>query len=427
MKKTALLFYIICFLHVSFAGEGKLTLDNCINIALEENKLYLAAKIDKDLADLNLKKAVAVALPEISAKSSYTNNGLLPETEFQGMKVTIGQKKIYSNSLSISQPLFNRRTFILFKGAKITVKSEQNKLSEEKNLLVFNVTEAFYGLLRAKKIVSLQKSAIDLMKEHLKNAEALFKNGIVIETDVLGAEMELAKAEKNLLTASQNEILAAENLNLVLGRDPGYPLEIEEELKEINYTDEGLDFYQNETKSKRPALKKIKEDLLLAEENVSLARAGYWPTFSIKGNYNWSDDKFVPGNDSWNIGLTADISLFNGGFTRIETREAGYKLEQVKNQLWQNEQSVLLETKQAYMKLEETRQLVGVNKKIENIAEKNFEIIRKSYMAGLVPNTTVLEAYTALLEARTNKVSSDYDYRIAVARLEKAVGISLID
>ncbi|MDD5772092.1 MAG: TolC family protein [bacterium] len=427
MKKLICVFILLtCFSNILSAEEKKLTLEECLQIAYKQNKLFQAAKIDVELANLNIDKAIAVCLPEINAKANYTHNGLLAQTEFQGTFVTIGQEENYLNQVSLNQPLFNRRTFVLLKQAKINIDSKENNLSEEKNMLTLKVKEDFYNLLRSGKMVELQENALELMKDHLKNAQALFKNGMVIETDVLQAEMESVKAEKNLLIARQNKILAQKNFNLTLGLNIDDPVKIEEDTRSVNFDLADLDFYQKETLNSRPSLKKIKDDLLIAQEYVTLARSGFWPKVSANANYSWTDATFMPKNDSWAVGITFDINLFNGGFTRAEIKEASYNLEQTRQRLWQLQQSITLEAEKSFMKIKEIQELVNVNKKILNIASENFNLNQKRYQKGLVSNTDVLEAYTALFEAKTNKISADYDYIIAIAKLEKTVGIPLI-
>lgn len=95
----------------------------------------------------------AVCLPGIDAKSTYYK-----------------YENNYQNQITVTQPLFNRRTLVLFKQAKISVRAEENNLEEEKNALTLNVQEGFYNLLKAKRMIELNQKAVELMEEHLKNA-----------------------------------------------------------------------------------------------------------------------------------------------------------------------------------------------------------------------------------------------------------------
>lgn len=424
MKKNIFfLIAYICFIFNFVSAEEitiKYTLEDCLNIAYKQNKTLLSAKAEKDLAKLNIKKAIAVCLPGIDAKSTYYKYGLLPADS----KLT---ENNYQNQISLTQPIFNRGTFILYQQAKISVKAQRNNLEEEMNSLTLNVKESFYNLLKSRRIIELNQKAVELMEEHLKNAKALFNNGMVVETDVLSAEMELAKAQKNVLIAEQAENLSQRNLYIVMGIDLDTTIQLNENLNTANFLLQSSDFYKDKTLINRPLLKKAKEDIKISRESIALNKAGSWPVFSAYANYNWTGPTFLPKDDSWDAGINVTINLFNGGLNRLEIKETEYKYEQAKHGLWQIEQSVFLETESAYLKLKETSELININEKIYNIADKNYELTQKRYAEGLVPNTTVLEAYTSLLEAQINKFSAEYDYRISIAKLEKAVGISLND
>jgi outer membrane protein TolC len=55
-------------------------------------------------------------------------------------------------------------------------------------------------------------------------------------------------------------------------------------------------------------------------------------------------------------------------------------------------------------------------------AEEALRIARVRFQAGMATGVEVTDAEVALTQAKTNQVNAEYDYLLAQAKLEKAIG-----
>jgi outer membrane protein TolC len=86
-------------------------------------------------------------------------------------------------------------------------------------------------------------------------------------------------------------------------------------------------------------------------------------------------------------------------------------------------QNIYLEVEQAYLNLKVSERLIPTAQLAVRQAEENFEIVNGRYTAGLADPIEVTDAQVTLSNAKTAHTKALFDYRIARANLERAMGI----
>jgi len=166
-----------------------------------------------------------------------------------------------------------------------------------------------------------------------------------------------------------------------------------------------------------------------AEKEVQLARSEYFPTLGLSFNYERvGDNPGVSGSqfedeDSWNIMATARWTFWQWGKKRQLVREKETKLVQADDARVQVEDNISLEVRDAYLRLREARDKIGVAEVAIEQAEENFRMNQERFKEQVATSTDVLDAQTLLTQARTNYFNALSDYNIAWARLDRSMGI----
>jgi outer membrane protein TolC len=86
------------------------------------------------------------------------------------------------------------------------------------------------------------------------------------------------------------------------------------------------------------------------------------------------------------------------------------------------ESLIELAVRQAWLDVEQTRQLIGVSEAAVAQAEENLRVVRDRYRNGEGTNTEVLDAETLWLSSRSNFDTARHDAALAEFRLARAVG-----
>jgi outer membrane protein TolC len=178
---------------------------------------------------------------------------------------------------------------------------------------------------------------------------------------------------------------------------------------------------------KRPELKQFRLQKKMAGESVNMAMASGLPSVSISGQYNYWADQLNFKSDTWqnfySLNLLVNIPIFNGLATHAKVAQAKTALKELEfNQKGLVDQ-IRLEVRQAVLYLEEARQTLMSQEKNVDQAQESLRIAELNFKEGLVTVLDVQQAQTALAQAKTNYSQALYDYVVAKAELNRAMGV----
>jgi outer membrane protein TolC len=86
-----------------------------------------------------------------------------------------------------------------------------------------------------------------------------------------------------------------------------------------------------------------------------------------------------------------------------------------------------LEVEQARLAVNEANERLTVSHQAVEQAEESAQLTRNRFEQGLALSTQLIDAETALLEARFRRAEAESDQRIAIAALRKALAVPQLD
>ncbi len=429
---------VICLLFPAMGGaalgsaeEGVLSLKEAVEIALERSAAIHSAREGMKGADYLRKAAVADFLPTLRTEYDYTRLDEAPFIRFGTLleKRTIGTQDNYSWTTVVDQPLFKGGAlYWSYRLAKLGVDLSNVSFELLKQDLILRVKEAYFTILKAEKIREVAIRSVEQLESGVKVSKAFYDVGIIPKNDLLQTQLELAQERQDLTSAKVELAIAKASFNTLLRRDVGMEVEVEDILE---YRPMELSFEEclGTAWKNRPELRETELNVQLAEKEVRLAKSEYFPSVNLSFNYERvGDDPGVSGSefeekDSWNIMATARWTFWQWGKKRQLVREKETKLVQAEDSKIQVEDEISLEVKDAYLRLMEARDKIGVAEVAVEQAEENFRINAERFKEQVATTTEVLDAQTLLTEARSNYFNALSDHNIARARLDRAMGI----
>jgi outer membrane protein TolC len=420
----------------SYAGES-LTLEQAIETAINNNPGLKAAGSQIEAADAGVLRSASGFLPKVTVSETWskTDNPLMVlGTKLNQEIVTpadfnptvINQPEPISNyntRLSVMQPVFN--------GGKEYLGRTQAKLARDASIqdrerarqeTVYNVVKAYYGVLLAREYHKVALQSLETSEANVKLAEARYRAGAVLQSDLLRAKVQLAEV-KEMLTRSENGIkLASAGLNFAMGVPQGYEYEITGSLSAQELNTE-VNAAIDEAAARRPDLISMDLNRQNAEKSVSQARTDYLPSLNLTGQVDWNSEKFA-GNDakSWAVMAVLQWNLFDGLVTRSKVKEALATSSRMKSLEAQTRSAVELQVRQAYYNLAASADRIAATASSVQEAEEGLRIVQKRYETGMTTFVDVLGAESSLIRARTNALQALYDNNIAQAELKLAKG-----
>ncbi len=397
-----------------------LTLKECIELALEKNEDMLNAQANLRAAKANVLGAWSAFLPHLNSQASYSRskNWSFPETRSYAIGFSLEQS-IYnggSNLANIKYQRANRRWY-----------EEQLKLT--KSLLVWEIKQKYYGLLRAKRLLQVRGDAVKRSEEQVKKAENLYRLGSVTISDVLKAKVQLGKDRLALIDAKNQLKQSRSELNHTLGLPLNSPTEIVDDLEKIG---EEADYGKliKQALETHPEILKAEAEMNKAEGTLSMAKGGRLPRLTLSGSYSWENEKASEAKNlfdrdyTWRIGGTVTLPLFDGLSTKANINQAKEGLVNARLRLKQTKRKVQLDIQEALQNLNKAQESLEVTKESLSAAREDLRLAQEKYKLGSVTMLEVLDAQASYSSIQAGWIEALYAYRLAQAEVEKALGLS---
>jgi outer membrane protein len=338
--------------------------------------------------------------------------------------------------------------------AELQVLADRFNVDRVHNALVLNTQTSYFNVLRAQHQVQVAQSAVADAQTQYRTADTQYTGGVGQKIDVYRASTQVAQAQQTLLQAQNAFALAQDNFNDVVGRKLNAPVIAKDvpgvtagttvtasgqppvvgapdasvtqfyapSVTELNQIDLDNDIAQ--ASDARPELRADLVDIQAASKQITLARAEDGPslTLSATGDYYPVTDFQTPRHSLGVYSATLHIPVFDGWLTRDRVRAAKDDQTNTKTTYSSDQTTVELQVRQAYLNLyTAANQITAANTALQQaIAARELAQVR--YASGVGLYLEVTDAESALTQAENSQVNSVYDYLIARAQYQNAVG-----
>jgi len=165
-----------------------------------------------------------------------------------------------------------------------------------------------------------------------------------------------------------------------------------------------------------------------AKAGVGYAKSAYWPSLGAGGSYSWGPDDDLSHigdmfnkNYNWNLGLQLRFNIPDFS-TVANIRNAKALQLSAEQQLIETQSSVSLAVRKAHMDLKAAKEMITAREEGVASAAEDLKLAEERYRLGASTALELIDAQLNHTSAQTNHVRALYDYKLALAQLEKAMG-----
>ena len=440
-KGKILLIFIVqlSLIQMSFSQERlTLTLEKSVRIALVQNPYHLAAEERVNAAYSKLREAASGFMPSLNAQGQQTLDEKSMVLEFPSFipgeppqRVEMDFTRDYQFAMSLSFPLFTGgRLTSGFKQAKYNLESTKEAVRQSKHLMVFNTKRAFYGHLLAREFVSVAEGAVRVAEESLENVKNMYEVGMASKMDLLRSEVRLTNMQPEVIAAKNNLRISELSLKTILGMDLSQSVEIEGALS-FEPLEPDLEECITTALAQRPEVRQFDFQRKMAGESLKLSRAGYLPSLALSGNYSFWSDKLNFRKDTWSsfyaVNLVLNIPIFNGFKESAQIAQSKAMIREIELNQKALQDAVEFEVRQAVLMLKEAKETLLSQEKNTEQAKESLRITQLNYSEGMAMTLDVISAEAAYSQAQVNYSQALYNYVVAVAELDRAMGVGYED
>ncbi|HEX2441828.1 MAG TPA: TolC family protein [Methylomirabilota bacterium] len=410
-----------------------LTQEEAIGIALETQPSIQARLSDYMAAAHRVDQALSPLLPQLIASGTATRSQSAlvtnrPPADRRGTPDPRGQATVtrltdFSEDttvgVTLSQVLFDfGKTFASTEAARRLAEQAQEDVELQRQLVTLTVKESFININFARRLIRVQEQALERADLNLRSARGFFEVGTRPKSDVARAEVDVANARVDLIRARNAERLARVALNTAMGIAADTATEVQDNLV---FQAMALDRtqLQSQALAQRPEYKQAR--LKVSEFDARMRRAfrDFFPDVSASGFYGGTRADL---NEIWEIGLTLSWSIFDGGNKIARLREAKANVDASIARVKSTELDISRDVEQAQLNVSEAQERIGAAQTAVASAQENFRLAQGRFDAGVGTILELTDAQLFLTQAQNTEAQALADYRIAVARLERAIG-----
>lgn len=400
--------------------QVSLNLPRTIDLALQNNHSVKSAQWTYEAAKAGVSQAAAAKNPSVGYEYNAKKSSVNGQNALQN-----GTSKSFGNQFAVTVPIYSAARDAAVEAARYTREGKGAALEAQYQTSKLQAAKDYYGLIMNRNKVDIAQQSVRDYDAHLTNVNQQYAVGIVAKSDVLASKTSLAEAQTNLVSTKNAADIAESTLNKYIGLPVATKVETAD--RELGYAPYNVTLEQARAYAMlhRAELVEAAMAVKQAEENVNKAKAGHLPSVDGSLSKSWGGDSWSGTGDSnsWTIGAGVTWSIWDGGATNESIKVQKANLEAAKEANLEQIDTVALQVHQAYLDMKAAEQTINSTRVAVEQGQENFRIATLRYRAGVGINLDVLDAETKLSTARNNYVDALYNYNIAIATLEQAMGV----
>lgn len=431
---SSLVIALFLFASSALAQEQRsISLQEAIEIALENNYQLKQARNNLDLADHQIRSEYADFLPSVSGNlsgSRRTGQQFISDRFSEGLDpfVDITSQSI-SGNLNANIPLFNG-----FENINSLRASEQSKISDEESLrrsreqVIFNTASNYLQVLLDMELLEIRRENLENSQKQLEQVQAQVEVGSRPTVDLYNQEAQVANQE--LLLTQQENSLKFSKILLVrqLQIDPmgDYQFTVPEMESEINA--EVLESYslselidqallnRSDLKSTIADIRSLEYQLQIAKNNLLpsvSASAGlstsYSDQYSVLGESVAFSDQFFDQRINRSFGFSVSIPIFQNWNRMYNIESSKVQLKNAELNLDNSRLQVIQEVTQAYNDYTSYQKQLSASEKSLIASERAFETQQERYNVGSSTLIELSQAQASYVEAQSNYTQATYN------------------
>jgi outer membrane protein len=300
--------------------------------------------------------------------------------------------------------------------------------------LIVGVVASYYTAQQSRLLIEERSLAVERAKEQLRAARIRQEEGEVAPLDVFRSELQLRRNESPLILSRRALKDSLNFLRLLIGLDPSRSIQIA--VEEVAYVTEEVSMAEasQHAVAHRTDLRVASLELEDAEIELTVTRNALLPDLSVAAGVSFRDfddefeDIFTYADTSVGVGLFFQMPLGGGRIGELERyRQAKLRVNNARLLLEQTRREVITEVEDAVREVETLEEDITTLEAAVDVAQQTYELSQTAYDGGLITAFDLSQAQDNLTSVRTELVEALMDHRIAVARLDLAMGRGVDD
>ena len=382
----------------------------------------------------------------INAEQLQALSGMLQQSpeKIEGTLNALGQKivdafdtdtrNIWAGSIMLTQPVFMGGSIVaLNRLADINEQMARNSIDAREQATIYATDKAYWQVVSLRHKQRLAQAYLELVKKLDENVHKMIDEGVATRSDGLSVDVKVNEAEMTLTKVNDGLVLSrmllCQTIGLPVNEQIILPEEEAESVATVTLAPQ-LDIVQ--ALENRPELKQLENMTDMSRQATNILKAGNLPMVALTGGYSVSNPNVLNGFQKnfrgfWNVGVLVRIPIWNWGDVMYKVRASKGATTILNLELEEAKEKIELQATQTAYQMDEANKRLTMAETSVRRADENLRTANLGFSEGVITPTTVMEAQTAWLQAKSQKIDAEIDVRLSQVNLRKAMGTLTVD
>ena len=329
--------------------------------------------------------------------------------------------------LTLTQAVFNHARWQSYLQSEISSDRAQVEYRVAKQDLLLRLAENYFLVLeRADQLETLQAEKAAMFK-HLTTSEKRHASGLGRRADIEEARARYLSALSTEVELQSRAVDSRYALREVLGREPGELSRLDSNFELVLPVPSDANEWVKMSVLRNLELQSMNFALQIADKEISVLRAGHYPTVDVVLNRNNTDvggSVFGGGSniDNTDLTLQLNIPIYSGGKTSARFRQAVEKRASAYHDRNEKKRLVERSAHDAYNRVSAAISKVDALSQSVKAQKTLLRSKTSGYRSGQNSMLEILDVEQALSTAQQSLTKARYDYVLNVLRLKSTAG-----
>lgn len=407
-------------------GQAALSLAETLREIAARSTEAVTAGLDLDAAKENTRRVQASYYPSVSLSAGHFNRDDPVVAIFGGFAVPTTEKNFFTGELHVTEMIWDggRRSSAV-KGSRSAEGATAMRGQADVRAAQLEGMGTYLGILvsKAQRRVVAQREAS--LQDHQREVKDLFDQGVVARNDLLATEVRLRSVQDQAGRVDNDEAVAVQALNRLMGRSPGDPLALPDQLPSPPPLTANPEDLRKRASEGNKQLLAVRSRLAAEQDAVGVRKADSYPTFIAQASHTYQQNQYLLYPNANFLFLGVNWLAYDGGARRAGVREAEIAVARTAQEITDLQRQLEIRVDRAYRDYQQALREAATAETNVNASVENLRIVEDQYRAGLAKSTDVLDAESTLAESRFNLVNQHYNAYLKQGALLTVAGEDL--
>ena len=404
---------------VSGRAAQTMSLDDLLDVAMEQNGVILAAQRDLAAKQIGAQKVWSMILTQIDVEGAYRRSD--EAIERFGQRIVPEEQSAIG--LMVDQPLMRPEFFPRHAESMIVAKIALEGYSQRVQETLLQVADAYTNVLRLQNLLNQARSAEKAALEINQRIQAMYRAGTVTEDIALKAALDYKAASLKVSDRELNLSLAQRELSALVNMD----------IRQVDLIPPSQtlpDISNNITQAVTTALehrhdyKAAALEVARSKNALKAVKAQFFPTLTGRMTMSAIENpRYDEQDESWTASLVFRLPLVERGMRWFDLRQSREIVQRALLDQENKKQSVILEVEKAHADAIVARDRFSLLEKQYEWAQTNYQRVKNLFEKGSAVTAELSSALAQMDAAEVEMINGRFDFWTAFLHFEAACGV----